>query len=346
MSSDIEKFLCLTEELETARKLIVAGFGGLQEINMGNNFYHMPQQLLASGFERLIKCYACLVYEAQNGAYPDFRFLKNLGHDLVKLKEKVVQDYFSTNGIPLLTEDLDYLENDQILNDVVKILSDFGKKARYYNLDIVTGSDKPSLDPNEEWEALERKIGSSEPDLSVGGMNTLDQNHYPKINAAIIGKLERFCRAIAMQFTLGNHGGKLQQISPYLTDFRNLRNEDFGTKDYRLSVEQVKDKWSKRSQKKALKSCSPSKLITKDQFEGEWPFRFDEVVVECRQGLFCVININGYDFALNGAAKSRFGYPCPHDAGVAILGKSVGPFIDIAFSLSSSSDETSEGETV
>jgi hypothetical protein len=49
--------------------------------------------------------------------------------------------------------------------------------------------------------------------------------------------------------------------------------------------------------------------------------------------VFCIVNIEGYDFALNGAAASRFGYPGPHDAGIAILGKSVGPFTDIALSL-------------
>ena len=41
----------------------------------------------------------------------------------------------------------------------------------------------------------------------------------------------------------------------------------------------------------------------------------------------------GYAFALNGAARSRYGIPDPHDAGVAILGKSVGPFIDLALNL-------------
>jgi hypothetical protein len=62
------------------------------------------------------------------------------------------------------------------------------------------------------------------------------------------------------------------------------------------------------------------------------------VVIECRETLFCIINIGGFDFALNGSAKSQFGYPFPHDAGIAILGKSIGPFIDMAFSLSATSN--------
>ena len=63
------------------------------------------------------------------------------------------------------------------------------------------------------------------------------------------------------------------------------------------------------------------------------------MIVECRDGLFCIVNINGYDFALNGAAKSKFGYPCPHDMGLAILGKSIGPFIDVALKLTADSQK-------
>ena len=43
--------------------------------------------------------------------------------------------------------------------------------------------------------------------------------------------------------------------------------------------------------------------------------------------------------SLNGAAASRYGYPFPHDAGMAILGKSIDPFIDMAFKLGKPSTE-------
>ena len=50
---DQSRFLCLLDELETSRELLRSGFGHLQEIDMGSTFYHLPHQLLASGFERL-----------------------------------------------------------------------------------------------------------------------------------------------------------------------------------------------------------------------------------------------------------------------------------------------------
>ena len=57
---DIGKFMSLQDKLETSREPIRAGFGELQEIDMANTFYHLPHQLLASGFERLMKCYIVL----------------------------------------------------------------------------------------------------------------------------------------------------------------------------------------------------------------------------------------------------------------------------------------------
>ena len=53
MNTDTTKFLCLCEELETSLELIKAGFGSLQEIDMSNDFYHLPHQLMASGFENI-----------------------------------------------------------------------------------------------------------------------------------------------------------------------------------------------------------------------------------------------------------------------------------------------------
>jgi len=335
-ASDTMRVMALIQELETARELIKAGFGELQEIRMSNDFYHLPQQLLSSGLERLLKCYFCLVYEARNAAFPDKSFVKSIGHSLVDAKQMLVDDYFESNGIPLLVDDLDFLRNDTLLDQIISILSEFGKMARYYNLDIVVGNPNPPIDPSSEWERLETRVEDPSPYLKPDSLEALHRDYYPRVNAKIVAKLERFVRAVTMQFTLGKHGGRLKQLSPIVFDFIMLKEEAFGTTDYRRSVvrnQQTKANWSKRSQKKALSSRWPSRLAVAATYDDKWPFRTDEVVVECRDDMFCVVNIKGYDFALNGSAKTRFGYPDPHDAGVAILGRSVGPFINLAFSL-------------
>ena len=152
--------------------------------------------------------------------------------------------------------------------------------------------------------------------------------------------MERLVRAIAMQFTLGGHAepeGQIGKLSVVYTEFRNLLDDQFGTVDYRRSVEILRadaDQWIRRSDQEIAESGWPSRAVSEAEFGDEWPFRKDRVTVECRHGLFCIVNIGGYDFALNGAARSRFGLPFAHEAGVAVLGKSVGPFIEMAFGLS------------
>jgi len=340
------KDMCLYEELNTAYQLIVTGLGELQEIDMGNDFYHLPHLLLASGLERFMKCYICLVYEAKEGKYPDFNMLKNLGHDLSKLNEEIITNYFAENSRPALKEDLVFLKDDEKLKIILKILSEFGKYARYYNLDVVTGRLPPSsFNPKEEWEKLERSIEDPTPYLISNDQEGLYKEYYPRVNSQIIAIIERFVRAITRQFTLGGHGEKLLRYYIPFSPFLKLMDDDLSTKDYRRSVQvfQIKkEAWIKRTEEEVKKSPWPTKEIFKNRFSGDWPFRSDKVIVELRDRIFCIINIMGYDFALNGAAKSRFNLPCPHDAGLAILGKSISPFIDITLNLDKTSDEGSE----
>lgn len=332
------KDICLHEELNNSYQLIVTGLGELQEINMGNDFYHLPHLLLASGLERFMKCYICLVYEAREGKYPDFNMLKNLGHDLSKLNEEIINNYFAEDNRPALKEDLLFLKEDEKLKIILKILSEFGRYARYYNLDVVTGkSVQSSFDPKDEWERLERSIEDPTPYLTSNNQEGLYSDCYPRVNSQIIAIIERFVRAITRQFTLGGHGGKLSQYYIPFSPFLEMMDEDLGTKDYRRSVQVLqtkKEAWIKRTEEEVKKSPWPTKEIFEKQFSGDWPFRSDKVIVELRDRFFCVINIDGYDFALNGAAKSRFNLPYPHDAGLAILGKSIGPFIDATLNLS------------
>ena len=333
------RFLCLLDELTTSRELLRSGFGHLQEIDMGNTFYHLPHQLMASGFERLMKCYIAVVQKGRNGAYPDRAAMKSLGHDLESLLDAICTKYYGGTQRPLLRQDLAFIGTDPVLKDCVRILSLFGKMGRYYNLDVVAGASHGPIDPKGEWEALESQV--MDPTPYLGNQEQLHRDYYPRVNSALIARMERLVRAIAMQFTLGGHtdpGGELRRLSIAYKDFRNLQDDQFGTVDYRRSVEILThdiDQWVRRSDQQIAASGWPSRTVSKAEFDGEWPFRDDRVIVECRDGLFCIVNIGGYDFALNGAARSRFELPCPHDTGVAVLGKSVGPFIDMALGLSS-----------
>jgi len=206
-----------------------------------------------------------------------------------------------------------------------------------YNLDVVAGSPYSPIDPKSEWEALESSIEDITPFLS--DTEALHRDYYPRVHAKLIAKMERLARAIALQFTIGDHAdrnGSLGQTSVVFSDFRNLRDEELGTIDYRASVrilEQKKQTWIKRSEQEIIDGQWPTRAVTKAEFGADWPFRTDRVIVECQENLFCIVNIEGYAFALNGSAASYLKIPFPHDAGLAVLGNSVGPFIEMAFAL-------------
>ena len=143
-----------------------------------------------------------------------------------------------------------------------------------------------------------------------------------------------------MQFTLGGHedrNGTIGRMSSVYAEFRSIRDGELGTTDYRRSVHILRERderhWIERSEQEIAGSGYPIRVVTKDEFEGDWPFRVDRVVVERRGNIFYIVNIDGFAFALNGAARSRFNMPYPHDAGVAVLGKSISSFITMASTL-------------
>lgn len=334
---DLKKFLSISDELDASCELIKAGFGALQEIDMANTFYHLPHQLLASGFERLMKCYILLVHAGSRGSYPNTVFLKSVGHDLNELLQLVCKDYYGGKNRPLIKEEFDYLTTDRILHECMRILSLFGMKGRYYNLDVVTDEADPCLiNPTEEWQDLESEIEDPGPYLS--DQEALYRDYFPRVHRTMIAKMERLVRAVALQFTLGDHADPdrhLAQLWSTFGDFRHLDTE-LGTTDYRRSVrilQQDTDRWIKRSDEEILSSDCPTRVVTRDEYREEWPFRADQVIIECRDRVFCIVNITGYAFALNGAARSRYSIPDVHAAGLAVIGKSIGPFLDLARTL-------------
>ena len=336
---DSIRFVCLFDELETSRELLKSGFGHLQEVDMGSTFYHLPHQLLASGLERLMKCYMAVVRKGRDGAYPDRKAMQSLGHDLESLLKTICREHYGGTQRALVREDFEFITTDPVLSDCVRILSLFGRMGRYYNLDVVAGASHGRIDPKAEWDALESRVEDPVPYL--GDAEALYRDYYPRVNSLLIGRMERLVRAIAMQFTLGGHadpGGEIGWLAGSYTEFRKLGDDEFGTVEYRRSVEILKrddDRWVKRSQQEIEAGGWPTLALSMTEFDGEWPFRRDRVTMECRDGLFCVVNIGGYDFALNDAARSGLRLPDPHEAGVAVLGKSVRPFIEMTAGLSS-----------
>ena len=328
-ASELVKFMALADELRTSLDLVRHGFRSLQEIDFGNDFYRLPHHLLAIGLERFMKCYVCLAHRSKHGVYPsDLR--GKYSHNLRKLLDGIVDDHFGTPSA-MLEEDHRFLSKDKVLRGALEILTHFGHDGRYHNLDIVTGNTPMQDDPKEAWQDLERRVVDPMP--YAGDLEAMRNEYYPKVNRTIIAALERMIQAISRQFTLGGHAdpnGDMRRLWSYVSDFAVL--QEMGTTDYRVLLEpqrRVAHVWERGPPSGRY----PTKTVRKRECGSEWPFRSGEVVVECRRGTFAIAYLKGYAYSLNGAAKSRFNYPDPHEMGVAVFGKSVGPFIELAFSL-------------
>lgn len=232
--------VCLDEEVRTSIKLLQLGLGELQKINSENDFYHLPFLLLSSGLERLMKCMICLKTLEEDGRFPTFEEVvegdRGRGHDLVFLKNKVISDCISEDTMserPATVEDYEYITNNEDLDNLIEVLSKFGQHARYHNLDVVMGRDDPAPDAKQMWEDYESNM-IEENDLSDLFLqpDTIDEG-YENLNRIIIGKFERFVRALTRQFTLGDLGSEAEKFVAYIGPFLYLRDDEIGQTDYR-----------------------------------------------------------------------------------------------------------------
>lgn len=338
----IDKSLALQEEFETAHKLILLGFGELQSINLSNNFYFLPLQLLSQGIERLFKAYICVAYYTNRSRLPSCQELKQLGHDLIKLFDVIKGDYFIKYSAPIFEDDEAFLTDSLILREILDILSDFGKQARYYNFDLITCNPKLGKNPKERWRELEEYIQPYDKQLMERLLNTdLDKEIFPEINRTIIICCEKLITCLARQISFGTLGllGK-QLSSSNIFKFVIMNENKYGTTDYRKATTTYKQTVLLRHKRtfvdylnRKFNKNYKHKIITKSDFAGDWPFYAEKIVIECRYKHWCLVTIDGYDYALNGAAKGRYKLDLPHDAGVAILGKSIGDLIQMALSL-------------
>ena len=234
----VKKKICLLEEVYTSTRLIIIGLRELHNIGGGNDFYHLPFQLLSSGFERLMKCMICYKYLNDEGRFPSFPELKgkSSGHDLLYLKNKIISFCISASKQSLSTalkSDYEYIATDEGLEQLITVLSEFGKSARYYNLDVVVGKKDPSPDVLQTWSSYEFDLikddESMMEELKRGNVKSKVRK---KINREIVCKLERFARALARQFTLGDLGDDANTCVAYISKFLFLTDDDLGETNY------------------------------------------------------------------------------------------------------------------
>lgn len=339
---NIRKQILLIEELETANNLIQLGLGEIQNLDYLNDFHFLPFQLLSQGIERFFKSYICLAYFNIHGEFPPAKYLSHDGHNLSRLLDKEIRLKYFTNIPSLQYEyDYDFLENSAELKGFLNIISEFGKFGRYYNFNVICGSDKPSDEnPTNLWESFQR-------DLHVKNDNHLEWHNEIARHVVII--IEKLIAALSRQIIFNNLGSEAKRLGYlvatefgfiYANEFSTSQSRKFGEKDYRKYTTRHKATEIRRHKRTSADEHErihnpeyKSVKITKQDYDKEWPFYADEVIVECRKKHWCIITIDGYDYALNGAASSYYKLDFPHESGVAKVGMSMSDFLQIAFSL-------------
>lgn len=237
MGTDIRRKLSLDQELLNAIRLIRAGLGQLQSLSGANDFYHLPILTLANGFERLMKAILCFRELEVSGQYPGSNFFPagRKGHDLEFLLQKVKDECFLeeyVDKIPVASEDLEFLRSQE-LAEFVAVLSRFGQSARYYYFDVVLGREPQTGDPEAEWQQLETSIVLARSDL----MGKIEAGDYAgevgnEVRSLIVGRLEKFARALARLFTIGRIGKEAQRYVGYIGGFLHLRDDQLGQTKY------------------------------------------------------------------------------------------------------------------
>jgi hypothetical protein len=339
---DTNKYFALLEEIETSSKLIILGLGELQNISLNNSFYFLPFQLLSQGLERFMKSYICLAYENTNNEYPTFKYIKNLGHDLESLLEEIIKKHYFDFNRPQYANDVDFLKKDTDLKELLFIISEFGKKSRYYNFDIITENKDIPLNTKELWDKFENKhLMKDEKLLSKLFSRETEHEVFYKLNSIVIIIFEKFLSALSRQIIFNCIGQKAKQISvTSFYDFGMLYEKDYGNKDYRKNTTRYKETPKKVHKRTIMddfeRKVNPNikhKKILKSEFDGDWPFYAEEVIIELRYKHWCVITIDGYDYALNGSAKGRYKLENPQDTGMVIMDKNSSAFIKMTLEL-------------
>lgn len=230
------RIISIFPEVERAIKYLRLGLAEVQKITPENDFYDPLLLFLSSGLERLFKSMLCLNFKEVHGRLPNPGEIwsHKQGHDLIVLKKKV-----ETICIPLGSQsgntDYNIINDDKIINDLCFILSEFGKRARYYNLDAFLGIDQ-QFDAKKNWEKVETSLA-----IEVYGKQRFYEiladpkqiaNIYSVSNKEIVIRLERFFRALTRQFIFGNFSKDAKNLFFQIEDFSNIEDYQFGKTDY------------------------------------------------------------------------------------------------------------------
>jgi hypothetical protein len=138
-------------EAELTKQLLAAGLGSLIKANhMETGLFSHAFFNLSIGLERLLKLIYIIDHVGQQGDVPtDETMRKKFSHDLEKLhaeartiRERLITDHHTFRWAQ---------PDPELTVRVIRVLAEFARTARYYNLDYLLNAKKLSRDPIQAW---------------------------------------------------------------------------------------------------------------------------------------------------------------------------------------------------
>ena len=322
ISRDIRITEAIQAELDTISILLIRGLQELQAMDMNYGSYFMPSQTLSQGLERMMKVVLFLSNNVEKGVF------KKLSHNLNTLWNKMIE----CNIVSPIA--------DPFFERILNILSEFGQYARYYYIDILGGVPS-NFNPQFEWEKLESQFIDEDSQRYKMLINGDDANVLIKdIIRCLQIPIEKLVNSLSI--TIVNYENReIGWVVPLtIRAFANLNDDSFGKNVYNewpkcleTMAKPHKRTWCD-SLIRLIHPFRKSRVIYKRKYTERWPFRnIKKVRIERRnslKGTFYVITINGYNCALNGKTSEKLHLARPYEAGLAVAGISIQPFLDMA----------------
>ncbi len=224
-------------EIGNSIKYLRNGLAEIQNISAANDFYDPPLIYLSGGLERLFKSMLCLNYKEKTGQLPNYKELmegKN-GHDIEFLKSKIEKICIPIDR-PFAQMDYDIITKDDLINTICKVLSAYGKKARYFNLDAILGTEQ-EFDAKNEWEKIEtlvlKDFYGERKYFKLLEKPQMLEKMYKKSNEILVSRIEFFLRAITRQFIFGNFSINSKTFVFEIEAFTDIDDNQIGKTDYR-----------------------------------------------------------------------------------------------------------------
>ena len=145
------QFLAVNQEMRLGTQAICTGLTSLGQINTAQSgTYSNAFFNLSIGFERLGKIAFLIDWALVNSNLPSDKDLRRYGHNLQSLLLKTRE---IRSRCPTFEVRADYPE-DEIVEALIRLLSDFAQHTRYFNLDFIVGGPSVSYgDPMAIWES-------------------------------------------------------------------------------------------------------------------------------------------------------------------------------------------------